>query len=355
MKKITVLFLAAVLAAVLCGCSVSDYSEPEQQYIVSAIGFDDDGGSIKVSVEVIVIKGEKTDSDLETRIFSGSGKTIEQAFNQLSGGIAKGLMLTHCGVVIIGDTIDKKELNEIFDYCFHEESITLAANMLAAQSAEQLLRCQSISTPVVGYDLISLLREKSKYIGIGQHSTFYRLQAQRSNTRNIFALPYFMVNNDGSESTYALNGLKIFTADTAAVTLNQSDSILYSMICNQYRGGLLSLEQADTVRQAAVFGSSTETAFSYEQGKLNIGIRVHITLSDKQTGNIDRDGLRKAVEQSLLQFTQQVKKSADTDSFGFANMLSAADKQLWKDISNDYDTEYNRADIAVSCDITQKD
>ena len=110
--------------------SISGYSEPEDRYIVSAIGFDYSSGMLEASVQIVGDEGE------ENLIRSGFGESVRQAMGHIEGADSRQLEISHCALILIGDSIGKDTLAEIFDYCRKNNDITVGVKVAAAHSAK---------------------------------------------------------------------------------------------------------------------------------------------------------------------------------------------------------------------------
>lgn len=153
MKRI---FLLLLVLGLLCGC---EKTGPE--YLVSSIGFDSDGREYNVSFEAIIINSENTEQAL--KVLKGKGKTIDEAVKEIDRQCTQPLLLSHCGVIIIGDGITKKQFSDIKSYCYSSDPITLSAFFIKSKNAQQLLSAKPLSSACVGYDIMGLLKQNKQY------------------------------------------------------------------------------------------------------------------------------------------------------------------------------------------------
>lgn len=189
MKRILILLTLPLL---LCGCGENLKSRP--QYLVSAIGFDGEKGGFRVCVEAVVVNSEE--SEQEIRLISGNGESLEAAFDEILRQSTQGLMLSHCGVLVIGDGITDTKLTEICDYCYDKDEITLSAFFVSTENAERLLSCKSISSVSTGYDVMGLLEQYSESSRVKLKNRFFEIEALREKGEKP-TLPRVTVREDG--------------------------------------------------------------------------------------------------------------------------------------------------------------
>lgn len=153
MKKI---ILVLCFAFFLCGC---EKTGPE--YLVSGMGFDSFDGRYEICFETIVINTETTEQSV--RLLKGNGSTVYEAVSQIDRQCTQPLLLSHCGILAIGDSITETELKQIGDYCYSQDELTLSVYLIRTPDAEKLFKAKPISSICAGYDIMGLLKENSGY------------------------------------------------------------------------------------------------------------------------------------------------------------------------------------------------
>ncbi len=153
MKKTLVLVLFMLL---LCGCRKTG---PE--YLVSGIGFDLENDRYKICFEAIIINSEEPEQTI--RLLKGEGETIEEAVAQIDRQCTQPLLLSHCGVLVIGEEVNRARLREIGDFCYSRDEITLSAFFVRTKNAQKLLSVKPVSSACASYDVMGILRENKPY------------------------------------------------------------------------------------------------------------------------------------------------------------------------------------------------
>ncbi len=153
MKKV---FLSLLLVVFLCGC---EKRGPE--YLVSSIGFDKQNDSYKVCFESVIINSEDTKQTV--KLLKGEGESFNSAMEQIEKKCTQPLMLSHCGVLAIGEGITQNELKDISKYCINSKEITLSTFLIKTKNAEKLLSVKPLSSLTVGFDIMGLLEQNKTY------------------------------------------------------------------------------------------------------------------------------------------------------------------------------------------------
>ena len=111
MKKIAWLLPLCLL---LAACR-ADVSEPEELYLVSAIGFDAGNADLRVSVEVPLTRENEADK-MEVLVFDGTGTDLPAAMRDLRAKLGKKLFFGHCALAVLGDGVSGDALRAALDF-----------------------------------------------------------------------------------------------------------------------------------------------------------------------------------------------------------------------------------------------
>ena len=152
MKKILLIF---ILLISLCGCK-----QTGAEYIISSMGFDNSDGLLNICFEAIVINSETTESQI--KLLEGKGETVKDGIKQIKKSATQKLLLSHCGVLVMGENLTQSQIDGIYEFCFDERDITLSARVVTTKNAKQLLQSKPVSSIAVGYDILGLIEQYSK-------------------------------------------------------------------------------------------------------------------------------------------------------------------------------------------------
>lgn len=183
MKKLIFLFLPLFL---LCSCQ-----KTKPEYLISSIGFDNKDGQINTCFEAIVINSETEDQ--EVKLFEGKGKTVQEGIEKIKRQCTQDFLLSHCGVLVVGESITKGQLDSIYEFCFNEENITLSARFVKTENAKELLSQKPFSTISVGYDILGLIEQYSQNQNKKIKNRYFEIMAKDKKV----SLPKITINKEG--------------------------------------------------------------------------------------------------------------------------------------------------------------
>ncbi len=320
MRKGLGFLCAFCLCILLCSCGdIGGIAQDDRKFMVSAIGFDEDGENIKTSLELIVINGENYDSAAETRVIGASGKTIEKTLDQIASSLTKPMLLNHCGIIAIGAGIDKDRFAEICDYAFYDERITLSAYMVTADDCETLLDGKPEASVAVGYDMMGIIEQESAQSGVAYNSRFFEVEEQREDGKKSFSLPHFVREKD----RITADGMTVFYEDTQIRRLTTEESALYALITGELRKGTVNIGAGDykIVKRKV------------ECGENRVLLKLGLT-----------KGNETELKTLITDFKERMERESGLDFFGLCALLNRK-----RPMDNKKESEFETVDFAVEC------
>lgn len=183
MKK---LFIPILLVLMLCGC---ERTKPE--YLISSMGFDSKNGNITVYLETVIINSENTEQTL--KVLKGTGESVNEAVSNIYRQCTQPLLFSHCGLIIIGENISSTQFDDICDYCYSQDELTLSALFITTPNAEKLLSQKPVSSACVGYDIMGLIEQYSKAKKLSLKNRYYQIESGETE----ISLPKITVKKEG--------------------------------------------------------------------------------------------------------------------------------------------------------------
>lgn len=324
-----------LLCFIFCGCSAGGGNvENDRKFMVAALGFDDSGGMIKLSAETIIINSETADADPSPQVITGTGRTVAEALDDASNGLSKPLLLNHCGVIAIGESLNPEQLDRILEYCFQDNRITLSAYVIAAEDCESLLSGEPASTVAVGYEIMGIIEQHIEQTGVKLGNRFFEIEAERGKPAKTFALPFFKRN----ETELLIEGADVYCSDSLALRLSPAETTLYSLITGKFYQGKL------RINDDIFFIRSRSNDYTF---KNNAGGEIILKLGFSGE-NLSEKRL-KNLEDELKNFERRIKTRAGDDIFGFENIITQREHKLWQKINSRYGEFYKGSDFTVKC------
>lgn len=324
MKKLTLIVLTVIMVSLLSGCSAKEaIASDKQEYIVSSLGFDNEGGKIKMLIEAIVVNTDDLSEDKESRMITGVGINTDEAYSEITSKITQPLSLGHNAITVIGNKITEKQLQNIFEFCENEPQINIATMLIFTRNAEKLLSSEPISSVAVGYDVMSMIEVAEEKMGTIFKNRLYEVRALNNKPMKTFWVP----NITAEDEKMILSGLAVFQNNRVTKILNNQEAVVLSFITD-------SLTRGETV----IEGEKIKTDyckvaydFSFEE-KLNITVNVNI----KAKG--DTELLKSKAEEMLR----------NEDIFGLGNVIYQKKPKLWEKIKENYTEYYENAERRVN-------
>lgn len=269
MKKFFCIFLCAALLALLCGCN--GYAEIDSKYLVSAMGFDNIDGRLHVFAEIISSDGEIK----QNRLLKASGDNAKQAVFNLGPLLARALVVDHCAVLAIGESVEKETFLDIMEFCRDVKNLNLGVYMICCRDIPSVFSAEPMQT-AVGYDIMELLKRRRREDGTDYNNRFYEIEQLRSAENRVFSLPLMTLE----ENAVCLQGERIYVQDEPALQLSNTESAVYSIICNRFTGGNIFVDE----ESAHILSAQTEFSMQQDSKGSTLALRCEID-TKKQTKN----------------------------------------------------------------------
>ena len=189
MKKINQLFiLSIIILTTLTGCY--DYREINTLAIVSATEINKIGDEYQVSVQAINPQApdKTTDPQAPFIIYTGTGKTIQEAYRSITLSASRFMYSNHLDLLIINEKIAKENISEVIDYYIRNPGIRTEFYVLISKDDNIL----SITTPIDEISSASIkesIENNYKYYGVSSRTTFIEFVNMNLNPNLEIVLP----------------------------------------------------------------------------------------------------------------------------------------------------------------------
>jgi len=324
MKKLISFLTAIVCVLFLAGCSYWEaIASHKEEYLVTAVGFDQNETSVTMLLEAVVVNSDDLAAKKENRIIRGYGNSPDEAFRSVTEKITQPLNFSHTGAVVIGEGISSEVLEKIYDFCYDNDEINLAAMFVAAKRAEKLLSCERISSVGVGYDIMGLVEVAGSESGQNTENLFYQIEDYRSKPMKTVYMPFIAVDNEA----FFFDGIKIFKSDKAICHLNTKDSQLLGIIKNSFGGGNFILNGK------SVNFESVKTFYEFKNSEIILNIKLtpfHFEI-------------KKQIEDFV-----SLWQAKGEDIFAIGNEIYYKQADVWKKIENNYEEYFKNSKITVN-------
>ncbi len=312
MKKTKRTWATLLLITVTAGCcSCSRVIEPEQVYLISAMGFDGAEDGVRVTVEIPVI-GEAESAQQKTIRFSQTGEDVRGALRRMEAGLSKELIFSHCALALLGDSLTKEQMQQIFEFAGTGEGIPLAAEAVTCDNAENLLGVSGISGIAMGYELHQILERERHRTGAEMPCGIYELRGMTSPDAPV-ALPRFEVAENDGEEAARLVGMDVLRPHGEPIRLTREECVSYAVLTDTYGES-----QNDGIRRSHV---KNELTYSQDGGEVRLTLLLKMDATGRSVPDpqAEADALCRRTEALF----QRGMTEAGEDLFGLSARIGA--------------------------------
>ncbi len=171
-KRYASVLLVVCILLLLCACS--DYREIERGYLVTALCFGGEGEALTVRVETLFSAADGNSAP-ETKILTASGENAFGALDNLELTLTKELYFDHCAALIIENSIDREQLNDIISYCNKNEWLNEGLYVVLTEDIDKVLEIEAVSN-AVGFDIMNLMKKMKTKNKIDYKNRFYEME-----------------------------------------------------------------------------------------------------------------------------------------------------------------------------------
>lgn len=333
MKRLLIyITVTALIFSCLGSCTVSrSFSSLTHEYLVSALGFDQNGEELTVALEAVIVNAEDTNAEKKNELLTGNGSSLQEALSAASKKAAQPIELSHCAVAVIGKSVSAERFGEICDYLYNERQITLSILLVCTESAAKLLSSETVSSVAVGYDIMSMAAQQSKLTGIDYKNRFYELESKRKNQINVIALPFFEV----TQEEYFLDGIILFKNNAAALKLDSTQTSVYALATDSQGAGSILIDDKQYNIESAYTVCEMSDSKTPE-------IRLITELK------IDAEEQVKEIIEAKIEELFVLSQQKKLDIFGIGNILYHKERDFFGKIENKYDSFYKNMELTVT-------
>lgn len=328
MRKIISIILVLSIAFLLCGCSFKPLTTVNQEYLISALGFEKANGKFLITAEALTINTEDIEEDKKRILFKGSGETVVSAIADTQKKATQPFDLSHCGLLILSENLTGDDIKKICDFSYNTEEITFSINLVSTNSPTELLGLEPLSSLAVGYDIVSMLNSNTATNGYKYKNSLYEIVASNEKAVPVFALPDIATNN----ADKYIDGLIIYRNYNQIAKLNLKESLAYSLITDNFSCGNIVIDNSTHKIK------SSQTIYKLSKDNFDITIKIRLNSS----ANTQKKLKKLATE--LIEKSQEYYG----DIFGIGNFVFYKNSVLWNEIKHNYYENYKNSKVTIT-------
>ncbi len=392
MKKKIKLIISIFIIFTLTGCY--DYREINDLAIVGATEINKIDDNYQVTVQAINPQApdKTTNPQAPFVIYTGTGKTIQEAYRSITLTSSRFLYSNHLQLLIINEKVAKEDISSIIDYYIRNPGIRTEFYILIGKDDNIL----SITTPIDEIPSASIkesIENNYKYYGVTSRVTFSEFVDMNLNPNLEIVLPSIELikdiptkdkdeqkdeksneendessqdetSNKNTESTeekskYLLSGYAIFKDSHLIGYLNNEESIHYNILNNNIKNTIITYE-CDKNKYLAIEVIDSNSSIKIKNNKVEITINLegnineaHCNIDIKKSENISKISkeIEKKLNKEITDNILNIRTTYKSDIFKFKDIIYKHDYNYYQKIKNNYDEAYQNLNISVKTNV----
>lgn len=320
-----------LITTLITGCW--NYIEINDLVLISGIGIDYQNNKYEVSFETLYQDKESSDSNFEKGIIkTGTGKTLGEAFDNITLSIEKEPYFAHLKVLVISTEIANNHLDKIFDFFLRNNDIRNIFSIVIANENKpvEILSKSDNYFPVASEKIKSLL-ENNVYSNYISKNKYFKKVASNylSKDQNISLTSIKLENNN-----LKLDDLIIFNSQKPVGKLDTNKSLILSVIDNKEPRSLFSINYPN---------NKTITIRIYKS-KTNIKIsKKEFIIENNLMAELVENSLNINLENNINQekITKDFINKINNDTYNLINYLKENNSDVIG-INNKYYRKYKK-------------
>ena len=306
-------------------------------------------------------------------IYTGKGKSIQEAYRQIKLSSSRYLYPDHLRIVIINESIAKEDISQILDFYLRDPSIRTEFNVLIGKNNDIISTITPLNQ-ISASSIIDTLKINNNYLGVSNNTTLNEMAISYLNPNTEIILPSIKLNNQSKEkdteentkstkinSIYELSGLAIFKDNKLQGYLTNKESITYNMIKNNIENSILTYE-CEKNKYLTLEIITSKSKITTKNKKINIDLSIQATinesscstkLNNKKNIEIIEHNLEKYLNNNIKNDIDYIRNKYNTDIFGFLDTIYKQDYNTYIKVKNNwYNDEFKNIPINIKTKIS---
>ena len=367
-KKIILVFSIFILT----GCY--DNKELNNIAILTATEINKVDNKFIINAQVVNPQAPDKSSNIEAPfiIYTGTGKTIQEAYRQIKLSSSRYLYPEHLQIVIINENIAKEDITQILDFYLRDPSIRTEFNVLIGKD-ENILSTTTPIDQISSSSILKTLETNNRFQGVTNLITLNELTIMSLNPNTEIILPSIKIDNinedsDKTENTdstkvnsmYKLSGLAIFKNNKLLDYLTDNESISYNIIKNHISSSIITYEcEKDKYLSAEIISSKSKITAKNKIINIDINIKATINesacnlkLNNNKNIKLLENNLSTYLKNNISKDINNIRNKYNSDVFGFLDEIYKHDYKTYLKVKDNwYNETYKTIPINVNTKI----
>ena len=357
---------------ILTGCY--DNKELNNIAILTATEINKLDDNFIINVEVVNPQAPDKTTNVEAPfiIYTGTGRTIQEAYRQIKLSSSRYLYPEHLQILIINENIAKNDITEILDFYLRNPLVRSEFNILIGKNKDIL----STTTPIDNISSSSILdtmKTNQKYLGTTNLVTLNELTIMSLNPNTEIILPSIKYKEKAKDSDttkntedtkidskYELSGLAVFKDNKLKGYLTNEESISYNLIKNNIENSIITYE-CEKNKYLTIEIITSKSTIKIKDNKIKINLNVSSTINESSCNinlnnyqnikKLEKD-LSNYINNKLITDINNIRNKYNSDVFGFLDEIYKHDYKQYLNVKDNwYNQDYKNIDIDINSKI----
>lgn len=375
MKQISRLFiLASVIAAILFSSGCYDIRELDRVSIVTGLAVDkaEQPGNIELTIQIgkagALGGGENVGAPDEkpVQLIDAVGESVMVALESLRNDNSRILFFQHNQVLIIGEDQARTGIIPYLDTFMRNKESRFEVWVLVSEgNAKDVLETEMELDEVSAVGIAKMIKnhaETSKSLGVRLLDFLSKITERSASA----VAPIIKIIKEEDIHRLSLSGLAVFKKGQMTGKLTEDQSIGFSWVMGDLKGGNLSVETEKGSAQLAVMSSSSKLKPVFNKDRLQkmkadiTGKFIIAELTGFKNMKIEQviDLLKKGAADSIKKQVMDCYKKAQqlkSDIYGFGSYIYKYHAGRWKTIEKDWDAVFSNLALEVDIKVDIQD
>jgi spore germination protein KC len=299
-------------------------------------------------------------------IISKTGKTIDDAVNNLQQELANRVFFGHLRIIVVNQALAKSGMQDIQDFFRRNAEIRRLAWLIISkgpagaiiEATPQLSRVPTLYLVSTMDDAVRMGKIPNVFLG--------NFWSTRSSNGRDPVLPFISLYK---KERIQIEGLAVFNGDRMVSSLNQLGTAAYMELTGEHKAGygIAVPVPGDPKHSATIRGTNRKAKIKLKKDKgkpiFDVYMRIEANLEEK-TGKRRNDVMMMnqiGKESARLLIKNQKKtletlKKCRTDIIGFGEIIRGEYPEYWKKFRSkaDWDKEFANLDIRLHLDVEMR-
>ncbi|NEU30954.1 Ger(x)C family spore germination protein [bacterium LRH843] len=376
MNRMYPLIIGMLVLFTCTGCW--DYRELDELAIIGAVGLDknEEGEGYHVSLQIVnpkEVTAKATGYDTPVTVYEATEETIHKSFRKITEQMPRQAYSAHLRMVVIGEELAKDGIADVLDFLSRDHEMRsdfyfavakgLSANeaigvltSLENVPANKIFHSLEVSERIWGStiktninDLMSTLTTKGRNSVISG-ITITGPAEEGQTTKNL--------ETTIEKAILKYDGKAAFKRDRLVGWLNEEESISHNFIDSKLKSTIIDVPCAEGLLGIEVLHTKTKIKGNMEKNKptIKLDVKVEGNISDveckvdltkvDEINKIEKEA-EKVLKNNFEKVIQKAQKELKTDIFGFGEAVHRAAPKTWKEIKDNWDTEFEDLPVDI--------